>query len=400
MVIIGFCLLFLAAGIWRHQAVVSKVIHPSEEKIAFIGTVAGEPDIRETHTKLTLIDIGYQSIAGKVLATVSRYPEYHYGDKLKITGEIEVPYVFDDFSYKDYLAKDGIYSVMYYPQIELVEKNQGNFVYAKILELKDKLRGVIYQNLSPPQSSILSAMMLGDKSRMSADLKEKLNLAGVRHITAVSGMHITIFSVLLMQILLGLGLWRKHAFYLALAFLTLYIVLVGFPASAVRAGLMGGVFLLARHFGRMSFSLRAVVLTAAGMLAVNPLLLRLDVGFQLSFLAVTGIILLSTAFQRFLKKIPNWFQLRSILAMTLSAQVFTLPILIYNFGYVSPVAPLTNVLIVPLLAFLMGLGLVFVLAGLVFQPLAWLLAWPCWLLLTYITELVNLFSQIFWTSIG
>jgi len=81
------------------------------------------------------------------------------------------------------------------------------------------------------------------------------------------------------------------------------------------------------------------------------------------------------------------------LAMTLSAQIFTLPILIYNFGYVSKVAILTNILIVPLLAYLMGLGFIFILVGLIFQPLSWLFSWPVWLLLTYIVKIVEFFSK-------
>jgi len=178
---------------------------------------------------------------------------------------------------------------------------------------------------------------------------------------------------------------RSRSFYFTLLLLGLFIVMIGLPSSAVRAGIMGGFFLLAQKLGRPQAGVRAVVFAAVGMLAFNPLLLKSDVGFQLSFLAVMGIIYLTPFLQRFLK-----FR---VLAMTLAAQIFTLPILIYNFGYFSKVAVLTNVLIVPLLAYLMGLGFIFILAGLIFQPLGWLLSWPIWLLLTYITKIVEFFSK-------
>jgi competence protein ComEC len=130
------------------------------------------------------------------------------------------------------------------------------------------------------------------------------------------------------------------------------------------------------------------------MLAHNPLLLRLDVGFQLSFLALMGIIYLMPAFQSLLRKVPTIFQLRNVLAMTLSAQVFTLPILVYNFGHFSLVAPITNVLIVPFLPVIMLSGFIFGLIGIIFQPLGWVLSWSTWGLLTYLTKVVDWFSGI------
>ena len=388
LAVLSFCLLFLVLGIWRHHQVLANIPQIQEQSINFVGTVSAEPDVRENHTKLTL---------GEILVTTSKYPEYQHGDKLKVSGKLVIPQEFEDFNYKDYLIKNGIYSVMYYPQIELLGENEGGLVsiiYGWILTVKDKLRVSIYQNLSPPQSSILGAMVLGDKSRLSDDLKEKLNITGLRHITAISGMHITILSVVLMQFLLGLGLWRRQAFYITLAFLILFIIMVGLPASAVRAGIMGGAFLLAKNLGRPSSASRLVVFAAAAMLAVNPLLLKLDVGFQLSFLAVLGIIYLSPILEKFFRKVPDIIQLRSILAMTLSAQVFTLPILIYNFGYVSLIAPLVNILIIPLLPFIMILGFLAGIAGMIFQPLGWIMSWPAWALLTYLTKVVDWFSQI------
>lgn len=417
IVIIGFCLLFLVTGVWRHQQAELKIIHPLVQRISFVGIVVSEPDIRENKIKL-IIEVDETSshlhaarasrarvtekISGKILVTTKRYPEYQYGDKLKITGKIQVPPVFEDFNYRSFLAKNGIYSVMHRPQIELLERENyigaTYVIYAKILSFKDKLRESIYQNLSPPQSSVLGAMILGDKRRMSDGLKEKLNITGVRHITAISGMHITILSIILMQILIGLGFWRKQAFYLTLTFLILFIVMVGLPPSAIRAGIMGGLFLLAQYLGRQNFSIRAVVFAAAAMLIENPLLLRLDVGFQLSFLALMGIIYLGPIFENWLKRVPDnllgFIKLRSIMILTFSAQLFTLPILIYNFGRISLIAPLTNVLILPLLPFILGAGFLFSVMGIIWQTLGWVFSWPAWLLLTYLTTIVDWLSQI------
>lgn len=411
MAIIGFCLLFLMVGVWRHQTAWSEVIdnelkkyNDIEQEVTLIGIVSKEPDVRENKIKLTIEikKINEDEVEGRVLATTRRYPEYQYGDKLEITGELLTPPVFEDFNYRDFLAKDGIYSVMSRPQIKPIKQQEYrdpiSIFYAKILEFKDKLRKSIEQNLSPPQSSILGAMILGDKRRMSEELKEKLNITGVRHITAISGMHIVILSVILMQFLIGLGLWRGQAFYLTLAFIVLFIVMVGLPSSAIRAGIMAGLFLWAQKIGRLSTSSRALIFAGAGMLALNPLLLRLDVGFQLSFLAIIGIISFAPIFQNWFKKIPDnlfgFIKLRSIIAMTFSAQIFTLPILVYNFGRISLIAPITNILILPLIPFILGIGFLFGIVGTVWQTLGWVLSWPAWLLLTYLFTIVDWFSQI------
>lgn len=387
-VVLGFCLLFLVVGVWRYQTVKSGIPENVEQDIILIGVVSKEPDVRETNIKLT---IESENATGKILVTTSRYPEYQYGDKLKLSGKLEAPYVFDDFNYKEYLSKDGIYSVMYWPEIELIGAGHGNFVYANILQFKNKVRESFYQNLSPPQSSILGAIILGDKRKLSKELKEKLNIAGVRHITAISGMHIMIISGILMYSLMALGLRRRKAFCFTLILLTLFIIMIGFPSSAVRAGIMGSLFLLAQTVGRPKSGSRAIVFAATFMVAVNPFILKLDVGFQLSFLAVMGIIYLMPLFQK-------WLKLR-ILAMTLAAQVFTLPILIYNFGYVSLIAPITNIFVVPLLPFIMVFGFISGLAGMLWQPLGWVFSWPAWFLLTYLVKIVDWLSQFFLASI-
>jgi competence protein ComEC len=214
-------------------------------------------------------------------------------------------------------------------------------------------------------------------------------------------MNITIISFLILNFLLLVGFWRQQAFYFTIFLLILYILMIGSPASAVRAGVMAGLFLLAQHLGRMSVAQRAVVFAAAFMLFLNPLLLRLDVGFQLSFLAIMGIIYLQPTFSDFLKKIPNFqfFPLRTTLSATLSAQFFTLPILIYNFGYIPLISPITNILIVPFLAPITILIFVFGLSGTIFSLLGYIFSFPTWLSLTYITKIIDFFSKISFTSL-
>lgn len=140
-------------------------------------------------------------------------------------------------------------------------------------------------------------------------------------------------------------------------------------------------------------------MAAGTMLVINPLLLFHDVGFQLSFLAVIGIIYLSSTFKRWLGFIPQKLtRLKEIITMTFAAQILTLPILVYNFGIISLAAPLTNVLILPFIYWIMIFGFIFGLAGMLWQSLGTVLSLPCWFLLTYLTKIVDFFSQNGWAA--
>ena len=400
LVISGFCLLFLILGVYQHQKSELEIknnelqkYNDLEENIIFTGTIVQEPDIREKSQKLIIKPKGIKE--GKILVSTGKYPEYKYGDELKIKGELKTPAVFEDFDYKNYLAKEGIYSVIYYSEIQITSRGLSSSIYGKILDFKDKLRESVYQNLSPPQSLILGAMILGDKSRMSEDLKEKLNTAGVRHITAVSGMHVVILSSILMSLLIGLGFWRSQAFYFSIILICLFVIMTGAHPSAIRAGIMGCLFLLAQKVGRKSVSSRTIVITASLMLFFNPLLLLNDVGFQLSFLAAIGIISFGKILERWLKFLPQekFINLRSILTMTFSAYIFTLPIIIYNFGRISLVSPLTNVLILPVVPLIMIFGFIFGLLGIIWSFLGLIFSFPAWFLLTYLLKVVDFFSH-------
>ena len=253
-------------------------------------------------------------------------------------------------------------------------------------EVNKELRNVIYDDFSPPYSGILGALTIGDKASIPKEWKQKLNIAGVRHITAISGMHIIILSAMLLYLLILLGLNRFQAFYFVIILIWLFIMLIGFPASAVRAGIMATVFLIAQKLGRTKSGIRVVVLAASIMLLINPLMLRYDIGFQLSFLATLGLMYFYDSFKRVFKN--------DLIAITFAAQIFVLPMLMYNFGAFSLVSPITNLLIVPFLPILMGLGFIFIIFSLIWNPLGWIVSIVLWLLLRYVVLVVELFSKI------
>ena len=417
---IGLGGIFLFLGILRFEISLPKVdegkiqFYNEKEKITFIGTVSQEPDMRGNHVKLTVnskqltskdpdqrsgstgqaINNKQRKVSGKVLVGAPLYPQYQYGDELEISCSLKKPEKIEDFDYERYLGRYNIYSTCYWPKIKLLSQNNGNRFYNFIISFKGKLKQVVNSGLAEPQASILSAMLLGSRRGIPQELIDKFSQTGTSHIIAISGLHITIISAILMSLALGMGLSRKKAFYFAVLFLTLFIIMIGMPSSAVRAGIMGFLVLWAMKIGRLNRATNALVLAACLMLLINPKILRGDVGFQLSFLAVLGLIFISPFLKKWFKKFPESLGIRSSMQMTISAQVATFPLIIFSFHRLSFVAPLTNILILPILPFVMISGFIASFSGLIWLPLAKLLFLPVWLLITYLIKVIEIFASL------
>ena len=364
---------------------------------AFSGTIVRDPEERRGSLRLVVAPKGEQQ--GLILLTTDPFSNWRYGETISAKGKLQAPAIFEDFNYRSYLAKDGIYAVMYYPEIVGLgrepSKRPAEGAMRQLFEQKMKWKEMVRDNFSPPQSGILAATLLADKSDWSDDFSTALNRTGLTHITAISGQHITIFSALLLPVFLMLGLWKKQAILLVLAFVVLFIVVTGFEASAIRAGIMGTLGMAGTLAGRRSDSIRALVFAGALMLALNPLLLSRDAGFQLSFLAVLGILWCHPYFRGVFKWLPEMFGIRDAGAMTIAAQIFTLPIIIANFGSVSLVSPITNILIGPIAPLLIGAGLVFLIAGSIAGSAgAFLFSLPLAFLLFYFSFVAEAFSYL------
>lgn len=411
LLISGFCALLLVLGVLRMQ--ISEFNMQNNEliklngkgEITFVGTVYDEPDIRE---KSQNIKVEYKN--GLVLMTLGKYPEYKYLDQVKITGKLETPPEIENAlrpeSYKNYLIKDRIYSVMSFPKVEKVGEGKANIfskIYSGILFFKQKMRQGIQKVFLPPHSSILQGIILGDKNAISQDVKDKLKISGLSHVIAVSGTHLVVLGSILMSFLLFLGFWRKQAFYVSIIFICIYIFFVGLPSSGIRAGIMSIIFLSGQALGRQATSSRIIVLAGAVMLFLNPLLLVYDVGFQLSFLAVLGLIYFEPLVRRFLKfLLKRFFNVEAkekqdgivmMVSATVSAQVFTLPVIVFNFGIFSWVSLPANILILPVVYYLMLFGFLFSLAVSILPFLGLILSFPCYILLSYFVWVIDLFSQ-------
>jgi competence protein ComEC len=267
----------------------------------------------------------------------------------------------------------------------------GNIVYAKIFSFKAKLTALIDSGLGEPESSLARPIVFGGQRGLEQKIRDDFQKVGLTHIMAVSGFNVTILAVVAMAVLLALGLNRQRAFYAAVIFLAAYIILVGLPASAMRAGLMGFLVLWALKLGRLNKITNSLVLTAVIMLLFNPKILRDDVGFQLSFLAIVGLVYVYPIFEAIREKIklPKFKGISDALLITLAAQVFTLPILAYNFSQISLISPLANLAVIWALPILTIVILIALPLGAVLPGLSFIFFLPSLILTKYILAVVK-----------
>ena len=158
------------------------------------GVIVAEPDVRDTYINLrinadriTLPDQQTYSINGLLLTRPSRPNDLRYGDRVRVTGELVAPPEFATFSYKDFLARQGIYSMIDRPRVSLIAHDQGSPILAAIFGFRARARGVIAQILPEPSASLLTGILLGDDAGLPTDVQDEFRRTGTTHIIAISG---------------------------------------------------------------------------------------------------------------------------------------------------------------------------------------------------------------------
>ncbi|MBI2454129.1 MAG: ComEC/Rec2 family competence protein [Parcubacteria group bacterium] len=275
----------------------------------------------------------------------------------------------------------------------LEDEKEQTFWESSRVVLVNKVKAILPQS----EASLFNAMFLGYEKDVPSHIKENFNRTGTRHVMAISGMNISIVALMFMGLGISLGLWRQQAFWLAVAGVIIFVLLVGSPPSAARAGVMATLLLWAQNRGRLVQAWRPIMLAAFFMVALNPRLLVFDIGFQLSFLAVLGIMY----FKNFWERIFFWIPakpIRDLVVLSLAAQTTTWPLMLYNFGALSAVSPLGNIFVVPMLNPVMFLGLGFAIVSLS-QFLSQLFLWPVWLILKVTIKIVEFFGSFPWASV-
>lgn len=385
-------LLGWARGLSVLPALADAPLAPYYGAVALRGAVAAPPVPGDTSTALRLnveaiaAPAGWQSVAGSVLLRLPRTAAYDYGERLEVRGRLgPLP----GGGYGDLLRRQGVDGVLDYPAVSVLERAAGGPA-GWLPALRGRLEAAIAAALPEPHAALLVGLLLGGSSTLPPDFRDAMRALGLTHLTAVSGFNVTIVAAAAIAVALRLA-GRRLAWPLAAGAVVLFTLLVGAPPSALRAAAMALVALGAQAAGRPRDGLAALLLAAAGLTAWDPLLL-LDLGFQLSALATAGLVLFEPWLRARLARLPDW--LAEGLAVTLAAQALVLPLQLTTFHALSPLTPLANVLVVPLVPPLMALGLPVLAAGLVVPSLAPLVALPAWAMLELIVRVVQALAAL------
>lgn len=417
LVLAGLILLVFMSGNTYYRSTLSQIyrnvlsFYNETNQITIEGSISGDPATNDKTTQFSLkadyvyLESGKQSISGTALITTLNYEGYHYGDQLKITGDLQTPTALGDFDYKSYLSRKDIYSVMVFPHIQNLHINTGFQPLSWIYNLRHKFSDSINMALPQPQGSLAEALLLGITGNIPQSLKQSFQATGTTHILAISGLNLTI----IIGILLTVGVWlfgRRYSIHiwLSLVIIWLYTIFTGMNPPIVRSAIMGSMFLIAEFFGRQKTSITALTFAAAIMVGLQPGLLG-DVSFQLSFLSIAGLILIYPHFHRLVRiektlEINSGFFMNALnvfadsFIVTLSAILATLPILAYNFGIVSLLSLPATVFILPIMPAMIVITALLSIAGLFAPWLAMAIGWIDWLFLSYFVLIIQIFSSL------
>ncbi len=286
------------------------------------------------------------NVVGTILLNLPLYPQFLYGDTLRIRGKLTLPPEWEDFSYRRYLEKEGIYAYIPWAEAELIEKNTKITFFSTLFHLRAKAETLLRLHIPEPEASFAVGILFGGDKGFPTDIVEEFRITGLSHLLALSGFNITILILFVFWMFQFLP--RKTNLFLTLSFVCAFVLLTGASASVVRAAVMGSLALFILHFGYYGTPLYVLLWSIVLIVSFNPFLLYSDISFQLSVAAVIGLILFTPLWQKVFVSIPTAFGFRDALQTTLAAQIMALPLVALYFGRISLVSPVANLLVAPL----------------------------------------------------
>ncbi len=300
-----------------------------------------------------------------------------YGDTITIRTTLEKPQPFDtnfgkSFAYDEYLANQGVYLIAYAKEITVTGHNPPSKILELLFKFKSKLTNIINHYLGQEEAQLAGGIVLGNKQSFTDELRNALSITGTSHIVALSGFNVSLLAMAVTFLLRRLG--KRTQEIGGVLIIVLFVIMTGAQITAIRAGIMGSLILIAGLLGRDYIFVRALLLAGVGMTLFHPRIMY-DLSFQLSFLATIGVVVLAPKLT-FIRTPVKW--ITEAIQLTLAASVMVIPIIAYKIGVFSLVSFPINILIAPLVPLVMFLTLpVFILGwiGTIFVlPFAYILS--------------------------
>jgi len=371
-----------------------------EQEVTLEGEILAEPKVKETNTQLRVF---LEDEKVGILVFADLYPQFSYGDRVRLQGKLQKPENFETdtgrvFNYVSYLGKDKIFYQMFYPEIELIDSQGGNFIKRNLFALKDAFLRSIKKVVPDPHSALLGGITVGAEESLGDKLQDDFRKTGIIHIVVLSGYNVTIVAEFFMRMFSFMPiLWKSIIGALSIA---LFMIMTGASATIVRASIMAVLVIISRITGRTTDMLRLLLIAGALMVLHNPNILMFDPSFQLSFLATLGLIYLSPHIEKYLKIVPKKADLRGFATATISTQIFVLPLLLYMTGSLSLVAVPVNLLVLPVIPISMLLGLLTGMFGFISTAISFPIGFVNFVLLDYVLKVVNFFAGLSFASVS
>ncbi len=421
-VVMGLCILVVALGVFRYgqtnlsqSVLVEFANHQAGGKgiaVTMRGFVDGEMSIKDDKGQVifhvTQLEVPGHTFAinERTLLFVKAYPTYTIGDTLSIVGALQLPTNFTpDFDYVQYLKNKEVRTTVLYPKILADDSIQLSWfrhakisIYRRLFIVKDHFQSAVSRSLPEPYDAYTNGVLLGMRQNIPAELTDAFNKTSTTHILAISGYNITIIANALLFLLVFV-MRRRQAFWVSVGFIILFTILTGAGASVVRAAIMGLLLLFANGYGRWYDPRNSILFAAAVMVFLDPLSLRFDVGFQLSFLAVFGLLYIYPILEQKYKKIPEFWNIKETVLMSISAQIMVAPMLAYIFHTFSLVSIPANLLVLPLMPYTMLLGFLTGVGGLIAVPLGRAVGLTSWLLSAYQLYVIRWFGSLSFSAL-
>ena len=334
-----------AAALAGRPAVISGVVADDPRAAGGGAEVLVEPRV---------IDVGGAAVtgAGNLLVRWRGPGSVSFGDTVEASGKLRLPRDLPTFDRRAYLAQRDAYLELDATSFDVRTSSSGLLPFAA--SIRHWYVAALDSVLPPPHAGVLLGVVLGIRQGIPPYLDQALIATGLVHLLVLSGLKVAVFARLVQGVLRPvLG---RLAAWPAVGLIGMYALVGGATPAAVRAAAMGALVIAAGTLGRPAHVWTSLAVTAAAMLGWRPDL-AWDVGFQLSFAGTAAIIWLTPPIERRFASVPH--VLREPFAVTCAAQVGTLPMMATDFHLVSPVAPIANALVLPMLPAIVvaGLGL-------------------------------------------
>jgi len=417
--LIAIFIFSFALGVMRYEIKDSKPLDINLEnnvgnKVIISGIISDEPTRKE---KQAILVVDFQNIvvssstfavSGKGIVSTDLYPELKYGDLISISGKLEKPENISnssdnatsagEFDYISYLGKDDIFYKINFAKAKLVSSGHGNVIKSLLFKIKNSFTDNIEKTISAPESSLLSGILLGAKSSIDKNTSDIFRFAGLSHIVALSGYNITVVADAIMKTFSFLP--HTFGFLGGIIGIVLFVIMAGASSTAVRAGVMALIVILAQITRRNYQAGRALVVAGLIMVIINSKILVFDISFELSFLATIAIIYVAPILKTKFTFITEKFGLRDIISSTISAQILVLPLILYKMGLLSLVALPANILVLAFIPTTMLFGFITGTLGFIWIPLSLPFAWISWVLLAYIIKVSYFFASLPFSSVN